>query len=99
MVKKVVWLHELAWGNPYKTPPNGQPQVLISIESDSQTPIPEISEKIISGNGWTYRLTCNREIARWSEERKSKAKRTREKNRILKEAPLFAEELIERFEE
>lgn len=96
--KPTTWTHQFKWGNPYTRPPQGD-VLLIEIETDSQETPPEIERlrpAYPPGCGYAHILYCNKEVARWSEERKAKARKTREINRIKQQAPLFADELIER---
>lgn len=94
------YIFELRWGNPYTEPPNGQPRVLISItrEQTSGHPFPEeiLNHPMnVPGNG--YSLSARVDPVpqrRLSEAAKGSLRLKSLERRVLKQAPLFAADII-----
>ena len=89
----------IRWSNPYTKPPDGQPEVLLSVTraaaSGADTPR-EISEAYRIGTGYAI-FCCLAEPPvpkrRLSPAAKQKLRRARLRRRLDKRAPLYADEL------
>lgn len=92
----MVWTYSLRWSNPYTEPPG--PRELLSVDVEVGAPVPEaIKSRWRPGTGYAICVDFPQlPIKRWSPERKASVRKARLARRIQKQAPLFAEELIER---
>ncbi|MEJ0230203.1 theronine dehydrogenase [Klebsiella michiganensis] len=91
------WRYSLRWKCP-RTPCPG-PHELASEVVEAGKPAPEsIMSLWVAGAGYAVCVDFldERQIKRWSDERKAAARRRNLARRVNKIAPLFAEELIER---
>ncbi len=90
-------LWQIAWGNPYTTPPEGAPRVLAEYFCPghvSQCPR-EISDFAYSlGGGYGLGVSHFEHHRRLSQESKASIRKKRLKDRVEKTAPLFAEQII-----
>lgn len=88
------------WSNPHTKPPDGKPEVLLSItrmvRSSADTP-KEIKEFPTIGTGYAIFCRCEDALQppkrRMSEEVKQRLRRTRLIRRLENRAPLFAKDL------
>ena len=105
-MKKVVampWVFEIAWANPYTSPPDGQTRVLMSVTrvQTSGHPVPpEIDERYRElgfGTGWCLRVSHDITATYRPKplEAKQKLRRTALARRVAAKAPLFADQLIQ----
>jgi hypothetical protein len=104
------WRFEIAWGNPYTSPPDGQPRqprVLMSVTRVQRGghPFPEeITRRYTEigyGTGWCTRCSIDpdyvekqRRARSLSPTQKSKIRRKNLERRAAKQAPLLAEQVI-----
>jgi hypothetical protein len=101
------WRFEIAWANPYTSPPDDQPRVLMSVTrvQGGGHPFPEeITRRYAEigyGTGWCTRCSIDPDyvekerLARsLSPVQKSKIRRRSLERRAAKHAPLFAEQII-----
>lgn len=86
---------EVAWGNPYTTPPNGKPRVLGRVICDPSQ-LPFDSSKLIG-----YSLVFISRVGvidkprrEWTPERKAAMRRRNLERRAEKKAPLFAADIV-----
>lgn len=91
------WRYSLRWRLP-RTPCPG-PQELVSEVVEAGKPAPEsVMARWVAGVGYAVCVDFldDRQIRRWSDERKAAARRRNLERRVNRIAPLFADELIER---
>ncbi|ENC4230542.1 theronine dehydrogenase [Salmonella enterica subsp. enterica serovar Bareilly] len=91
------WRYSLRWRLP-RTPCPG-PQELVSEVVEAGQPSPEsVMARWVAGAGYAVCVDFlyERQIKRWSDERKAAARRRNLKRRVNRIAPLFADEFIER---
>ncbi|HGY1215069.1 TPA: theronine dehydrogenase [Citrobacter braakii] len=91
------WRYSLRWKMP-RTPCPG-PQELVSEVVDAGQQAPEsVMSRWIAGAGYAVCVDFldERQVRRWSDERKAAARRRNLESRVNRIAPLFAEELISR---
>ena len=89
------WRYSLRWKSPSPCP---GPHELAS-EGEAGQPAPEsIMSRWVAGAGYAVCVDFpdERQIKRWSDERKAAARRRNLGRRVNRMAPLFAEELIAR---
>lgn len=89
-----IYTHSVAWGNPYKDPPNNLPRVLFSFESLEHRPdakrgrkIDKILEKLKAQEiyGYYQCFDCDTiNTVKWSEESKQRVRVSRLKKRLTK---------------
>ncbi len=96
-----IYTHSVAWGNPYKNPPNNLPRVLFTFESLEHRPdkirgrkIDKILERLKSQGiyGYYQCFDCDTiNTIKWSEEAKQRVRVSRLKKRLTKSFgfPLF----------
>lgn len=101
-----IYLHSLKWTNPYTNPPHGMPKVIGSYETFTPALSEGIKAQLLGmwpdeapmsyslGCGYSWSLDWEITINRWTDERKSKARRTRAINKIKKNYPIFADQFI-----
>lgn len=91
------WRYSLRWRLP-RTPYPG-PQELVSEVVEAGKPASEsVMARWVAGEGYAVCVDFldDRQIRRWSDERKAAARRRNLERRVNRIAPLFADELIER---
>lgn len=97
------WRCRLFWGNPYTTPPDGQPRIAKAVLCEhTKRPYPPEIAKLLAlpeyrpGSGWTVGYECieQRPIRRWSQAAKARVRKGNLRKRIEKKFPLFAEDFI-----
>lgn len=91
------WRYSLRWRLP-RTPCSG-PQELASEVVDAGEPAPEsVMARWVAGAGYAVCVDFldERQVRRWSDERKAAARRRNLVRRVNRIAPLFADELIGR---
>ncbi|HIC7616740.1 TPA: theronine dehydrogenase [Citrobacter freundii] len=91
------WRYSLRWRLP-RTPCPG-PQELVSEVVEAGKPAPEsVMARWVAGVGYAVCVDFlgDRQIRRWSDERKAATRRRNLERRVNRIAPLFADELIER---
>ena len=91
------WLYSLRWGLRH-IPCPGAPE-LARAEVNAGEPCPDsVTELWVPGGGYVVCIDfpAPKPITRWSDERKAGARKRNLRRRVLKTAPLFADELIER---
>jgi hypothetical protein len=98
--RKNVCILSIAWGNPYTEPPQGQPRTLwaasIIDDSDGEDIRSEHAPATTPGDGWAHCWTAaQKEIKRWSPERKARTRRTRLRRRLDRKTPLLADVLFD----
>lgn len=89
------WRYSLSWRYPHRICPGEK--VLISVDVTAGTPVPAcIMTLFVPGGDYAVSLDflSVRPIRRWSPERKAQARKRNLERRVMKAAPLFAEELI-----
>lgn len=92
-----MWRYSLRWRYPH-IPCSGKP-VLASEDVCEGAPVPDsILSRFIAGGDYAVCLDflSERPVKRWPPERKAQARLRNLRRRILKNAPLFADELISR---
>jgi hypothetical protein len=101
------WIFEVAWGNPYTSPPDGQPRVLLRVKRmGTAHPVPaeidELLARIGYGNGYTCTVGLDMEYAEaerrkrmLTPEQKERRRRTLLVNEARKRAPLYADQIID----
>lgn len=90
------WRYSLRWRLP-RTPCPG-PQELASEVVDAGKPAPEsVLSRWVPGAGYAVCVDFldERQVKRWSDERKAAARRRNLERRVNRIAPLFADEFIE----
>jgi len=90
------WRYSLRWKRPFPCP--GEPE-LASEVVEAGKPAPEsVMALWVAGAGYAVCVDFldERQIRRWSDERKAAARRRNLERRVNRIAPLFADELIER---
>ncbi|ENZ1872852.1 theronine dehydrogenase [Salmonella enterica] len=91
------WRYSLRWRLP-RTPCPG-PQELVSEVVEAGKPAPEsVMARWVAGAGYAVCVDFldERQIRRWSDERKAAARRRNLERRVNRIAPLFADEFIRR---
>lgn len=91
------WSYSLRWRLP-RTPCPG-PQELVSEVVEAGKPAPEsVMARWVAGAGYAVCVDFldERQIRRWSDERKAAARRRNLERRVNRIAPLFADEFIRR---
>ncbi len=91
------WRYSLRWKLPHRPCPG--PQELASEVVEAGQPAPEsVMARWVAGAGYAVCVDFldERQIRRWSDERKAAARRRNLERRVNRIAPLFADELIER---
>lgn len=91
------WRYSLRWKLPHRTCPG--PHELVSEVVEAGQPAPEsVMARWEAGAGYAVCVDFldERQIWRWSDERKAAARRRNLERRVNRIAPLFADELIER---
>ncbi|MFS7253228.1 theronine dehydrogenase [Rahnella rivi] len=92
-----MWRYSLRWRYPH-IPCSGEP-ILVFEDVCEGAPVPvSILSRFIAGGDYAVSLDflSERPIRRWPPERKAQARLRNLQRRILKNAPLFADELIAR---
>lgn len=90
------WRYSLRWKLPSPCP---GPHELVSEVVEAGQPAPEsVMSHWVAGAGYEVCVDflSDRQIRRWSDERKAATRRRNLERRVNRMAPLFAEELIER---
>ena len=90
------WRYSLRWKRPGPCP--GEPE-LASEVVEAGKPAPEsVMSLWVAGAGYAVCVDflCDRQIRRWTDERKAATRRRNLARRVNRIAPLFADELIER---
>ena len=103
------WRFRIAWGNPYTSPPDGQPRVLMSVTrlQIGGHPVPEeisrMKEQLGYGTGWCICISLDpdymeqeRQKRTLSPEQKANRRRQNLRRAAEKAVPLFSEQAIER---
>lgn len=91
------WRYSLRWKLPHRPCPG--PHELVSEVVEAGQPAPEsVMARWVAGAGYAVCVDFldERQIRRWSDERKAAARRRNLARRVNRIAPLFADELIER---
>jgi len=91
------WRYSLRWKLPHKPCPGPLELVSVVVEAGQAAPEEVMSRRVaVSGYAVCVDFLCQKQIQRWSDERKSAVRRRNMQARINRVAPLFADELIER---
>ncbi len=91
------WRYSLRWKLPHRPCPGPQELVSVVVEAGQAAP-EEVMSCWVAGAGYAVCVDFldERQIKRWSDERKAAARHRNLVRRINRIAPLFADELIER---
>lgn len=91
------WRYSLRWKLPHKPCPGPLELVSVVVEAGLQAP-EELMSRWVAGSGYAVCVDflCDRQIRRWSDERKAATRRRNLERRVNRIAPLFADELIGR---
>lgn len=91
------WRYSLRWKLPHRACPG--PHELVSEVVEAGQPAPDsVMARWVAGAGYAVCVDFldERQIRRWSDERKAAARRRNLERRVKRIAPLSADELIER---
>ncbi|MCS6401421.1 theronine dehydrogenase [Klebsiella quasipneumoniae subsp. similipneumoniae] len=91
------WRYSLRWKLPHRPCPGPQELVSVVVEAGQAAP-EEVMSCWVAGAGYAVCVDFHgqKQIQRWSDERKAAVRRRNMQARIHRVAPLFADELIER---
>jgi hypothetical protein len=86
------------WGNPYTSPPHGEPRQRLSVTVSGSTRDipPAILAAAPPGSGWcvAVRVHSGRPRRRMSQAGRAKVRRRNLERRVTRQAPLFAAQII-----
>ncbi|EDV8696778.1 theronine dehydrogenase [Salmonella enterica] len=90
------WRYSLRWKLPYPCP--GEHELVSEVVGAGQPAPASVMFRWVAGAGYAVCLDfiSDRQVRRWSEERKATVRRRNLEKRINRHAPLFADELIAR---
>lgn len=91
------WRYSLRWRNPFLPCPGER--ILMAVDVPAGAPVPEsVMARWVAGGPYCISLDFIQDtpVKRWSDERKARVRRANLQKRVMKAAPLFAEEIIER---
>lgn len=91
------WRYSLRWGRPHEPSPGPRELAWEIVEAGADVPA-SVEAGWVAGAGYVICLDfiSDAPIKRWSDERKAAARRRNLERRVMKHAPLFADELIAR---
>ena len=91
------WRYSLRWKLPHRPCPGPRELISVVVEAGQAAP-EEVMSRWVAGSGYAVCVDFlgQKQIQRWSDERKATVRRRNMQARINRVAPLFADELIER---
>ena len=91
------WRYSLRWKLPHRPCPGPRELISVVVEAGQAAP-EEVMSRWVAGSGYAVCVDFlgQKQIQRWSDERKAAVRRRNMQARIHRVAPLFADELIER---
>lgn len=91
------WRYSLRWKLPHRPCPGPRELISVVVEAGQAAP-EEVMSRWVAGSGYAVCVDFlgQKQIQRWSDERKAAVRRRNMQARINRVAPLFADELIER---
>lgn len=94
---RALWRYSIRWGNPYTSAPGPRELGTAEVPPGSRCPA-ELLALTKPGDGYAVCLDFPQAgaVRRWSDERRADVRRRNLTRRVERDAPLFADELIQR---